>query len=40
MLARYGIPYGFTTDILIKRFFYKQSKLVKISNIKIGKISE
>jgi hypothetical protein len=39
MLARYGIPYGFTTDILIK-LFYKQSQLVKISNIKIGKIAD
>jgi hypothetical protein len=36
MSARYGIPYGCTTDILIKRF-YKQSQLVKISNIKMVK---
>jgi hypothetical protein len=39
MLVRYGIPYGFTTAILIKRL-YKQSQMVKISNIKIGKIAE
>jgi hypothetical protein len=39
MLACYGIPYDFTTAILMKRF-YKQSQLVKISNIKIGKIAE
>jgi hypothetical protein len=39
MLARYGIPYGFTADMLIKRF-YKQSQLVKISNIKIRKTAE
>jgi hypothetical protein len=39
MLERYGIPYGFTTDILIKHF-YKQSQMVKISNIKIGNIAE
>jgi hypothetical protein len=39
MLARYEITNDFTTDILIKRF-YKQSQLLKISNIKTGKIAE
>jgi hypothetical protein len=39
MLAGCGIPYSSTTDTQIKLFSIK-SQLVKISNIKMGKIRE
>jgi hypothetical protein len=39
MLARYGIPYGFTT-VITDITLYKHNQLVKISNIKIGKLEE